>query len=233
MSRRVLVLSFAAAFALAALLLLPLRFALGGLDLDRMGIGAGEAAGTVWHGRLRAARWRGQALGDVALRLQPLPLLGGVRRVHLAGDTLSLDLLQGRVRGLDAGNGELVLEGLDRLPGASLRIALQDAAMRFDRDGCRHADGAVRVELRVASLPAIALSGRLSCAGEVGRLALASDPAAVIALEAILEIERDGGYRLQSLARSDDPATRLALQLAGFQEGPAGMSRVDAGGTGD
>lgn len=239
MSRRGLALCFAAALALAALLLLPLRLALGWLDPDARHLVAAEVTGTVWRGSLRKAYWRGQPLGHVALGLQPLSLVSGVRRVRLTSETLSIDLLQGRVRGLEDGDGELVLERLDGLPGLSLRISLQDAAMTFNGARCSRAGGVVRAELRLPTpLPELPLTGQPSCQQHAGagRLILVPDgtvAAVPVTIEATLEIEADGRYRLQSLARTEDPATRLALQVAGFQDSPSGLSRIDSGSLDD
>lgn len=239
MSRRGLLLCFAVAFVAAMPLLLPLRLVSGRLGVAGGSLAADEIAGSVWSGRLRGLRWHQRPLGDVSLRLQPLPLLAGVRRLRVESDATSsgarsLAILQGRVRGVEDGNGEFVLAGFPGLPDATARISLRGAALTFSDDRCRGAEGEVRVELQLpaaASAQPVALAGRLACAGQLGRLVLAPEASAAqpLALEATLEIEADGRYRLQSLARSDDPGTRLALQLAGFQDSPAGMSRVDAG----
>lgn len=233
MSRRALTLCFLAAMALSLLVCLPLPLA---LDTTRPAahFRADEATGTLWHGHLRRVHWHGQPLGDITLKLQPLPLLTGARRVRLLGDTLSLTLLRGRMWGMEDGKGSVFFERLDAAAPLSARISMQDASVTFTDRGCRNAGGVVQVmlEFNAGSLPAIALTGRLACAGQSARLVLAPDPDApppAIALEAILQIEQDGSYRLQSLVRGPDPAVQTALVAAGFLEGPGGMSRVDVG----
>jgi general secretion pathway protein N len=236
MTRRRLLACFGMTLALAALLLMPLSLAIRALGLDASGLAAIEAAGTVWHGTLRKASWRGQPLGDLSLALQPGPLLTGVRRIRLSGDGFSAAVLTGRIDGVADARGELMLQDIG-VPGATARISLHQATMRFADDRCLSAEGTVRVLLVLPALRAgIQLAGPLACVGDLGRLVLATDPtagAAPVTVETIVEVSHDGRYRLQSLARSDDPGVRLALQLAGFQHGPAGQSRVDSGRLGD
>jgi hypothetical protein len=233
MSRRALTLCFVAAMSLALIVLLPLQLVLGSVGPGG-NLRADEAAGTLWHGSLRRVNWHGQPLGDITLKLQPLPLLAGARRVRLLGDTLSLTVVRGRIHGMENGNGSLLFDRLDASSQLSARISMQDASVTFTDRGCRHTGGLIQVmlEFKAASLPAIPLTGRISCTGQSARLTLAPDRAApppAIALEATLQIEHDGRYSLQSIVRGADPAVRTVLLAAGFSEGPAGMSRVDAG----
>ena len=217
-----------AAFALAVLLLVPLQLMLPRIGLPA-GLGAVEAGGSVWSGRLRAAHWRGQPLGDLKVGLAPLPLLAGRQQLRPESDSARLLLSRGRVTGLAAGDGVVALPPI---AGLSLRALLDDARLLFDADGCREARGRVRVELTLPldALPPMILSGTPACDGRDGRLVLLpEDAGGALALEATLEIEADGRYRLQALARGDNPAIRPALQAAGFQSAAGGMSRVAEG----
>lgn len=231
MSTRALALWFGGALLLAMLLLTPLRLVIDPLGAPR-GLSATEVAGSAWSGRLRGAHWRGQALGDVGLRLRPLPLLAGVRRLRLQNSAAGIDVLGGRLRGIAGGDGVIPLDGLPALAGLPLRLSLQDATLVFDGEGCREAGGQVRVELALPapSLPPLILAGSPACDGGVARLALtAEDPGHPLAFEADVGVEADGRYRVHALARTDDPAARLALLAAGFQDGPGGLARVDDG----
>jgi len=70
-----------AAFLVMAILLTPLRMALGWLDADRAGLSAERVEGSIWGGTLHGARFRGLPLGDVRARLD---LLAGGLRVESA-----------------------------------------------------------------------------------------------------------------------------------------------------
>lgn len=217
-----------AAFAVAMLLLAPLQLVLPRIGLPT-GLGALEAGGSVWNGHLRAAHWRGQPLGDLQIGLAPLPLLAGRQQLRLQGGSARLLLSRGRRAGLAAGDGVVALPPI---AGVGLRALLDDARLLFDAGGCREARGRVRVELTLPldALPPMILSGTPVCEGRGGRLVLLpEDASGPLALEATLDIEADGRYRLQALARGDNPALRRALQAAGFQAAAGGMSRVDEG----
>lgn len=223
---------FCAIFGLATLLLLPLRLVFAGLDMADRDLVASELAGSLWSGQLRHAQWRGQPLGTLGIRLQPLALLTGVRRFEVAGTGFSMDLLQGRLRGVSDANGEVAIDHLETWPGIGLQVSLREASLLFAEGRCRHAGGSVRVIVRLAADPesGFPLDGNLTCAQDTGRLVLRGASTTLpLTLEAVLEIESDGRYRLQSLARSDAPSTRLALLASGFQQGPTGLSRVDSG----
>lgn len=221
-----------AVFTLAMLLLVPLQLVLPRLALPP-GFGATEATGSVWNGRLRAAHWRGQALGDLDASLAPLQLLAGRQQLQLRTDSARLVLSRGREAGIAGGTGVVALPPL---AGLTLRALLDDATLLFAGDRCHEARGRVRVEvtLPLDTLPPMILSGAPACEGGSGRLALHPEEArGPLSVEATLDIEADGRYRLQALARSDDPAVRVALLAAGFQAAAGGMSRVDEGRLGD
>jgi hypothetical protein len=118
---------------------------------------------------------------------------------------------------------------LPPVSGLALRASLEEARMLFDGTGCREAGGRVRIEVALPgdTPPPLVLAGTLACEGRSGTLVLApEDPTGPLQVEATLSIEADGGYRLQSLARSDDPAVRAALMVHGFQEAAGSLSRV-------
>lgn len=227
MSGRRLAACFGAAFILSLLLYLPLQSVLPRLSLPAA-LTATAVEGSLWSGRLRAARWRGIELGELRAGLSPLPLLAGRRQLWLRSPGAALTLHAGRIRGIDGASGVLPLPAP---AGLGLRASLEDAALLFDADGCRHAGGRVRVELALPgdALPPMILAGTPACEGHAATLLLQPEAAGPLRLDVRLDIDGEGGWRIQSLAASDDPGLRLALRAAGFQEAPGGLSRVDAG----
>lgn len=212
--------------ALALPLSLPLRLALDWLQLPRHGLAAREAAGSVWSGRLRGASWRGQALGDLQLALQPLPLLGGTRALRIADETRSLRLLQGRRNGVDRVEGAFAANGLAGLPGVGVELRFARFALVFAGDRCLRAEGAVQASLTWPgheSASAV-LAGSPQCAERAAVLPLRSG-AGSVRIEAELRIEADGRYRMQTVVRDADPVIAQALREGGFQESPGGYSR--------
>ncbi|MDH5832875.1 type II secretion system protein N [Luteimonas kalidii] len=228
MSRRRLVLWFAAALVSGTLAFAPLQLVLPRLSLPAA-LSATRVEGPVWRGHLRQLHWQATPLGDVRLGLSPLPLLAGHRQVWMQGPDVSLRLHTGHLRGLDGASGVVPLPAPS---GLSLRASLEEAGLLFDDGGCREAGGRVRLELALAddAVTPMILSGTPACEGRRGVLALAPEQAGgPLQFEARLEIDGDGGYRIETLARSDDPALRMSLLAAGFQQAPGGFSRVDAG----
>lgn len=167
--------------------------------------------------------------------------------IDAGADTeFSGDLLRGRVAGVEGASGRMSLSNLATLPGLSLRIRLDEATLTFADGRCRSAGGRVAVELawpRTPATPAataaadaapLVLTGEVACQERSGvvRMAGASDAGAgagAVRLTALVEIEADGRYRVQSLATTGDDRARLLLQAAGFQDSSGGLSRVDGG----
>ncbi|MEZ0470491.1 type II secretion system protein N [Luteimonas salinilitoris] len=235
MSARGLIWLFALALPPLLALLLPLRLALGVVDLERAGLGAAAASGSLWRGRLHDARLHGRALGDVDVRLSPWPLLTGTRELVLRGATLRASLLQGARRGVRDASGTLVLDDLDLAPGLALALDADDASLVFAGDACRSAAGRIGLELHPAGggEPLAVLDGAVACDGRAATVAwtpsgAASGPFAGLRVDA--RIEPDGAWRLRSVVTGvDDAREAAALELAGFRPGPAGWSRIDGG----
>lgn len=228
MSRRRLTLLFVAALALMLVVLLPLRLALGWIGFDRHGIAAIDATGSIWNGRLRNAVWRGRSLGDMEVSLRPLSLLTGVRGIDFSTRELSGSLSSGRIDGVERVNGEVVLERIESMPGLSLRIMLRDVALLFGDRRCAKAAGQVAIDASFAGLDTpIRLQGAPACDGEYARVELVSTGTPRI--DATLQFDADGRYRVHTRVDDADPATALGLQVAGFQRTPSGLGRVDEG----
>lgn len=213
-----------AAVAVAMLSMPPLQLLASRLA-DR-GLVAREAHGSLWHGHLRGAGWRGIALGDLGLRLQPLPLLAGTRALQLRGKSLSARLLQGRRNGVEGADGRIALGEAEMIAGLRAEAEFSGFTLVFEGDRCTHAAG--RLQLRLSPAGAgrelLLLSGAPSCADRIGVVELRSQEGGS-RVEASLRIDADGRYRLQSLVRDADPVIARALREGGFQESPGGYSR--------
>lgn len=220
---------FLLVLALALTVLVPLQWLLGGLDLPRLGLSAREATGTLWQGGLRGAAWHGQALGDLQVRLQPLPLLGGTRALHISGERVALRLLQGRRNGVDDVNGMFV-GNIASLPGIDIELRAAGVAVVFADGRCQQADGQMQASLSLTGqdTPMAMLTGTPQCADRTAVLVLRQDSGSA-RIEATVRIEADGRYRLQNVVRDADPALSVLLQQAGFTEGPAGLSQTHDG----
>ncbi len=217
--------------AFVAVATAPLSLLLDRLPLAAQHIAALESSGTVWHGVLRSASWRGQALGDLTIRLQALPLLLDERRLRVGTASWSGTLLEGRRHGLVDGVGTVTLPAIATLAGGTLRLSMQDATLVFEDRRCLTASGRLQATLQMPdpALPEMRLTGDLTCAQEQGRVVLVSAAEAPLPLEAVLSIDAGGGYTLQSTARVQDPVARVALLLAGFRETSSGLVRDDSG----
>jgi general secretion pathway protein N len=215
---------FAALFALALLVTVPLRLVLGGGD---GAFSAREASGPVWSGSLKEARLGPASLGDLSARLSPLALLTGQARIEVERSSGAPDRFAGafstggRRRSADSVTGVIPVDGLfGALPIVS--IELTDVTVRFRDDQCDRADGLVRATLsgEAAGLPLPAsVSGAARCDRGALLLPLASGSGG----EGVaLRIFGDGRYSAELRARASEPAMVARLTGAGFTAGPGG-----------
>lgn len=217
---------FGAMLAVALLLLLPMRLALGWLGLGEQGLAARQVAGSLWGATLSEARFGALPLGDLHAALSPGPLLLGRARVELrgAGDGPALSgaaLVSRHLLGVDRLSATLPTGDLFApLPVTSLD--LQELSVRFRDGGCEAADGRVRATLagQAASvaLPPV-ISGVARCEGAALLLPLASQAGTE---QVDLRVEGGGGYRADLLIRPTDPLVGQRLEGAGFVAGADG-----------
>lgn len=210
-------------FGLVALLfsllaLTPLGFVLGRLDLDRIGLSAGGATGSVWRGALQDARLGPMSLGDVEARLGLFPLLTGKIRLALASDEFEGALVRSR-RGIavDSFTGRIALASM-------MDLEVEKLGARFESGRCEEASGRASV-VPAAEMSALGLSDRLSglarCDGAnvllplVGRGGLA---------RLDLRIDAQGRHDMRLGLRPESPVQAQALAAAGFR--PAGAFMV-------
>lgn len=149
------------------------------------GLGATAASGSVWAGRLQGASVGGVAIGDVKLRLAPLPLLLGRQHLALAGAGWRAGWQRGGAGGwrlVDA-DGRLPLP-----PGGTLTaVALAGVDVEFAAGRCREARGGVTAWTSALAEP---LAGTASCDDGALRLALAGGGASLD-----IRLSGDGSWR--------------------------------------
>lgn len=218
-----------ALFALAILLLLPMRIALGAAGLERLGVSARNIGGTVWSGRIDDLMLGDMPIGTVHAGLSPVALLTARARFDIwrrngAADDLSGALTVGFGRiGIDDVTATVPLgQSFAPLPVASL--TMDDVTAYFTGDRCGHAEGRVRAQI-AGEFPGLnltqGLSGIATCDGDALLLPLMSQSG----MEKInLRIWRSGRYVADMRIETADATLSDALARAGFAE--AGVARV-------
>lgn len=220
---------FGAVFVLALVMLLPLRLVLGGFDLDRAGLAAREARGSVWFGTLREAQAGGIALGDLDAALSPWPLATGRARIDLAGRSSMAPALMPTTRavhgavsisrhsvGLDGVTASLPAgDSFAPLPVSG--IDLDDVSLRFVDGKCDRAEGRVKATLG-GDIGGISLGQGLSGAARCDAGALLLPLVSQAGTEQIaLRLWNSGRYRAELTVRAADPVAAQNLELAGFR----------------
>ena len=203
------------AFLVGAVALLPLRAVLG---LGDTGLTARDVSGSLWSGHLADAVWRGVPIGDLDIRLAPLPLLGGQPTLRFAGASLSGTATAIGVTDL---TGSIDASGHTPLPLG--RIGLQNVSIAFEKRRCTAARGTVTVAVTGSLATALggSLQGLVRC--DAGALLL---PLASATAQLQMRITGDGGWRAAISVGSVDEAARTGLLAAGFAPTPQGLSRT-------
>jgi general secretion pathway protein N len=132
-------------------------------------LAAASVEGSIWNGSLRGAETGGLAVGDIALAVQPLALLGGEVRLELEGPALQKQAIKGEaiigsgVEGLSAS-----LQPVDAALPAQ-RITTRALSLRFAGNQCVTASGQIEIITALATL-----SGGPRCAGDAALVDFAS-----------------------------------------------------------
>lgn len=212
--------------AVTVVALLPLQLLVGPLGLVPEGLAAREAEGNLWSGGLRGASWRGRPLGDLRVGLRPLPLLLGRRTFAIHGEELSMGMLLGRRRGVDAMSASMEALAIPGLPAVEADLSFADVALIFSDGRCTRAEGRVQAKLRWAGREGdvAVLSGIPECAERAVVLPLRSE-GSPYRIQAELRVEGDGRYRLQAVVGDADPDVAALLLQGGFVDAPGGLSR--------
>lgn len=216
---------FLCALLIALIALLPMRLALEWLALDRIGLSARGAGGSIWLGDLKEARFGEAPLGDLSAQLSPVQLLVGRARIDLRGDgpgkTEGAIGVTRNSFGIDDMSASVPVGAVfSPLPVESLDM--NDVSVRFVDGLCERADGNVRAVL-AGDIAGLALTqgmtGNARCEGGALLLPLQSQSG----MERLrLRLFEDGRYALDLSVRPADPAMGAKLALAGFRENAGG-----------
>lgn len=225
----------AGVFALVAVLVLlasvPLGLVLGARAAEA-GLSAERVSGTIWAGKLQGASFRGLAVGDVNVGLNPLALLLGQVRLGFSSAEargamrLAPQGIAFRGIGLTASTA-VVAPGLP-LSGTA---ELSDFDLDLIGGACRGAGGMVRLSdlaLDGVPLPGLVLSGTPVCAEGAVRLPLTGQ-AQGIDVQAELVARASGAYQLTATLRTTRPELDPLLTAAGYVRGLDGYSRTLTG----
>lgn len=163
---------FGLLLVVALVLTLPMRVVLGAID---SGLAAREVQGSVWDGRLVEARAGAAVLGDLAARLEPLPLLTARARIGIVRD--GPDQLRaalstgGATRAIEGLTGTVPIDG--GVAGVPIgALSFEDFRVRF-RDGrCDTAEGLVRASISGGEVAGVSLPQGLSGAARCDKGAL-------------------------------------------------------------
>lgn len=214
--------------AIALLALMPLRIALAGSDLGKIGFTARQVAGTIWYGRIGDLQLRSQPLGTFEVTLDPFALLvgkasAGFNRMDSPEGPLRGRLIAGTHRGIVDTSGRLALAGLFA-PIPIEAVELTDATILFRNGRCVEASGQVR-PIFAGVLPGIDLgastTARLQCEGERVRI-LVGDPARGGQLD--FYIQSTGRYRGWIRVRDSNVAVAATLAGLGFRQSGDGLT---------
>jgi general secretion pathway protein N len=233
MKRRLILVVVAAALT-AAIVLMPLRFALALAIPDDGSITMRSASGTIWDGRVEDMRVGRTSWGALDVGLRPLPLLLGRAEFDVARmEGSPLGPLTGRLisgfgqRGVADLTGTIGISGGGRLPVESVRFDGLSAAL--SASGCDDASGRVQVMLgvRIAGLVLRnGLSGAIRCDSRRIVVPLAGESG----MERLtLRIAGDGAYDAQLSVQASDPLLGAALSAAGFRPTAEGYVRNERG----
>jgi len=217
------------AFLIALLLFLPLRLALGWLGLERTGVTARAATGSVWSGRLKEARLGDAPVGDLDAGLSALPLLLGRARVGVESPQPGPGRIVGAIMVRRSGLGIEDMTGAIPVAAAFAPLPLEtldlsEVSLAFADGQCDRAGGQVKAMLSgsIAGLDlAQGLSGNARCEGGALLLPLQSQSG----MERLaLRLFEDGRYALDFSVRPADPALGARLVASGFRQTAQGYA---------
>jgi len=222
---------FVAGFAAALASTLPMSLALAWLGGARIGVSAAEVSGSIWNGRLRAAQYRGIALGDVEASLEPFALLAGTRRLAVQGTFGRTTLVQGDTRGFEMADAAIEVEHLRPTLPLAGRLRLEGATLLFSAGRCARAEGRIATDVLQHAFNGPEVAGNLSCAGEAA-IARLEGRMEDVQVSIALRLDAGGRYQAETRIVSANLLIRGALALAGFAENGDGFTRSDEGALG-
>lgn len=196
------------AFALAAIVMFPLRMAWAAAP--PAGLGVAGIHGTIWAGRLTGVSWRGADLGDFDVSMSPFDLLPApALRLTNGTGVLKQAVLRGAGDRIDIADAELTfpLAALSPLAPPDLAAQINGGAVTLADGQCTSAAGKIALPA-APSLGLPAFNGALAC-----------DKGLILAqLESTagnLMLELSSGFERISV-RSASPPLELALGAIGI-----------------
>jgi general secretion pathway protein N len=206
---------------LAVAALLPLRL----IGLERFGISARAAEGTIWHGQLHAAQLQGVPIGDMNIQLSAASLLGGRLQTVFASNRLSGTVTRSSdsisLNGLNGRIGPVLIGGL-----AVSMIEFNNVDIGYSEGTCVAPSGQVRVRLAKGLTAGAELTGSPGCEGAMATLPLASDSGQVTLA---LKIDSAGHYQAHLVVNGVSEAQRAAMLVAGFRQTTTGWAMTREG----
>ena len=217
-----------------ALLLMPLRMAMGAAGLDHHGLSARHIGGLVWHGWLEDARIGPVPLDHVDARLRFWPLLIGEAQLALERPDNAAAPLYAVIAATPSGMAVRDATGTLTLSGAMAslpveRIELTDVSVRFADGKCEMAEGQVR--LFVAALApgldlANGMTGKAQCANDKLQIALTGQSGME---KLVLTLDARGHYAARLTVNGVPPEFKAGLRESGFSMLGSGVQLVREG----
>lgn len=220
--------------AILAVLLMPLRIAMGAAALDDRGLSARHIGGLVWNGWLEDARIGPVPLDHVDARLRFWPLLIGEAQLAVQRPDKAAAPLFAVIAASPSGmaihdaTGTLMLSGaMANLPVE--RAELTDVSVRFADGKCVMAEGQVR--LFVAALApgldlANGLTGKAQCADGKLQIALTGQSGME---KLVLTLDGTGRYAARLTVNGLPPEIKASLRESGFSMLGSGVQLVREG----
>lgn len=214
---------------------MPLRLAVSLSGLEDSKFSAREISGTVWNGRIEAARIGVFDLGDLNAGVQFWPLLTGQVKIDLERPASGSD--DGLKATLGKRGPNLLVEdattrlrlGSELAPLPASDIDLDAVSVSFADGRCQTASGKVRLSLD-GNIPGLDLKqgllGNAKCEDGVLILPLVSGSGME---ELTMKLEGNGFYTARLLLRGNERAWTLILPTLGFLKTPDGYAIKIAG----
>jgi hypothetical protein len=100
MTRTMLALLFVAAFAVSAASAVPVEFAFGFFRGEHV-VAARAVTGTIWNARIQDLRVDGLRVGNASVRLDPLALMTGTKRLEIISAQGKAVLVDGELKDVE------------------------------------------------------------------------------------------------------------------------------------
>ena len=226
-------------FVIGAIALAPLRWALSLAPIERFGLSADSASGTIWNGRLSGVRFGGLSLGEAAVQANVTDLLRltpGLRFGFRGPAGAGSGRISGSPQAWRVAVREIALAA-DQLPlpvALDGQVTLRNVQLTFRDGACAAAAGELRTNALEASAARLGwagppLGGALACAGDKARAVLtgAGADGAVVAVDVTLSptLQLEARTKVTGIA----PQIGAALTGYGFAQAADGFVRYDGG----